>query len=303
MNRLLPYARLLRMPNVFTAMADIAMAGLAAGALPDRWLGFLCLLLASSCLYCSGMVWNDYFDIEEDRRDRGYRPLPSGAISTGQAAGIGWVLMLMGLALSAVADMGPDGFRYHSTLVALLLIVAIFLYNSFLKRTWAGPLGMAACRFLNVLLGLSVIGSAPAAWGWGLALVVGLYIFGVTWFARTEATMSNQTSLVIGASVIIGSLVIALGIPPLVQDSRPAHTPPIIFPYLLVGFAVYVSVALIRAIQRPTPALVQAAVKRCILGLILLDCILATAVAGYVGLVVLILYVPSHFLGRWVYST
>jgi len=303
MIRFLPYARLLRLPNVFTAMADIVMAALAAQALPERWLPFLCILLASSLFYSSGMIWNDYFDIEQDRKERGFRPLPAGDISTGKAAGLGWTFMLMGLALCVVADWGPDGFRYHATLIALFLVAAIFLYDAVLKRTWAGPIAMGACRFLNILLGLSIAGHAPHAWGWGLALVVGLYIVGVTWFARTEARISNQTMLLAGAAVVFASLLTALMIPTLVQDANLAHEPPIVFPYLLVAFTIYLAAAYLPALQRPLPRLVQAAVKRSVLGLIVLDAILAMAVAGYIGLVILILYVPSYLFGRLVYST
>src|SRR5262249_61032160 len=64
--RLKPYAQLIRLPNVFTALADICLGALAVGALPGRWLPFTFLLLASACLYSAGMVWNDYFDFEQD---------------------------------------------------------------------------------------------------------------------------------------------------------------------------------------------------------------------------------------------
>src|SRR5262245_28722487 len=80
MNRLLPYAQLVRLPNVFTALADIALGALVTAALPAHWPAFVLLLLASACLYSAGMVWNDYFDLEQDRRERPFRPLPSGRI-------------------------------------------------------------------------------------------------------------------------------------------------------------------------------------------------------------------------------
>ena len=51
-------------------------AGVAVSSLPFRL-----LLLASACLYCGGMVWNDYFDREQDRRERGDRPIPSGKVA------------------------------------------------------------------------------------------------------------------------------------------------------------------------------------------------------------------------------
>src|SRR5271170_6826191 len=73
-----PYAQLVRLPNTFTAMADICLGALAAGILLERWPVFVCLLVASTLLYWSGMVWNDYFDLEQDRKERPGRPLASG---------------------------------------------------------------------------------------------------------------------------------------------------------------------------------------------------------------------------------
>lgn len=306
MIRFLPYAQLLRLPNLFTAMADVLMALFAVLALaPDnvRLLSFLCVLIASGCLYCSGMIWNDYFDLEQDRKERPQRPLASGVISTSKAAQLGLILMAVGFAFAVLADLRTDGFRYHSTLIAFLLIGCILLYDGALKATWAGPVLMGLCRFLNVLLGLSVTGAAPFMWGWALALIVGLYIVGLTWFARTEARASNPTTLILGASTMLGALVLALTLPTLVQESHPAHRPPFVFPYLLVGFALYLCLGIIPAIQRPLPRLVQPAVKRAILGLIFLDAILATALVGMIGLTLVLLYVPSYFLGRVVYST
>ena len=37
--------------------------------------------MASTLLYWSGMVWNDYFDLEQDRKERPGRPLASGRIT------------------------------------------------------------------------------------------------------------------------------------------------------------------------------------------------------------------------------
>ena len=72
--RLLNYARLVRLPNVFTAMADIALAAFATGAFDSDMGRVAILLLASSCLYLAGMVWNDYFDVEQDKKERPFRP-------------------------------------------------------------------------------------------------------------------------------------------------------------------------------------------------------------------------------------
>ena len=59
---------------------------------------------------------------------------------------------------------------------------AILLYDAWLKRTWAGSIVMGGCRFLNVLLGLTAGGQRTAGWGVALALVIGVYVLGITWF-------------------------------------------------------------------------------------------------------------------------
>jgi 4-hydroxybenzoate polyprenyltransferase len=74
MTRLRSYAQLVRLPALPTALADICLGALTSGALPDNLLPFFFLLLASACLYCAGMAWNDYFDQEQDARERPFRP-------------------------------------------------------------------------------------------------------------------------------------------------------------------------------------------------------------------------------------
>jgi 4-hydroxybenzoate polyprenyltransferase len=306
MNSLRPYAQLVRLPNVFTAFADIVLGALTAGALPGRWLPFVLLLLASGCLYCAGMVWNDFFDLEQDRKERPFRPIPSGRIARGTAAWFGAGLFVGGLFFSFLAGWTMT-FRRDQTvglmgtpvLLALFLILAILHYDRWLKRTWAGPLGMGTCRFLNVLLGLSVAGAIPWLLGFHLAGIVGLYIVGVTWFARTEARVSNQTELTGAAIVMLAALLLALPLP----LDREYNLGILLYPYLLVVFGFLLGFPLWQAIVTPTPANVQRAVKRAILGLVVFDAILSTPFAGLWGLLVLILLIPALYLGRWIYST
>lgn len=297
MTRLLAYAQLVRLPNVFTALADIGLGWLALSATmatPPSWVGFLCLMAASACLYSAGMVWNDFFDLEQDRRERPFRPLPSGRITRGTAAFLGAVLLAAGLAFAAAASQ-------TSLVVAALLVAAILAYDGWLKRTAVGPVAMGTCRFLNVLLGLSL--ADADTWPWFvrvyLALVVGVYIVGVTWFARTEARVSNRTALTAAACVMLAALASALAVPVWFEVGRSSF----LFPYLLVAFGFVLGLPICRAIANPAPKLVQAAVKRSVLGLVALDAILATAVAGTMGLMLLLLLLPALYLGRWLYST
>jgi 4-hydroxybenzoate polyprenyltransferase len=159
---------------------------------------------------------------------------------------------------------------------------------------------MGSCRFLNVLLGVSVSGGLAWPLGPHLALVVGLYIAGVTWFARTEARTSSKRALSGAATVMLAALVLAVSL-----GVHETAKPSLLFPYLLVALGFVVGLPVSRAIATPTPERVQAGVKRALMGLILLDTVLATATAGTIGLVLLVLLVPSLYLNqrRWLYAT
>lgn len=296
---LLPIARLLRLPNVFTAFADIAL-GLCATialskSLDDTFIWKAALLLAASgCLYMAGMVWNDYFDFEEDKRDRPFRPIPSGRVSLRTAFWIGLSLLCVGWACAAVT--GKTG-----ALVGLALVAAILAYDARIKRTRFGPIGMALCRFLNVLMGLSLAdtGTLPVITRIHLALTVGVYIVGVTWFARTEEKRSDPKVLTRAALVMLVAALLGLG----VAIRVPPGTSSPLFPYLLVVFGFWVGGPILAAVRKPTPDRVQAGVKRSIFGLVVLDALLATVFVGTWGLLIVLLLPPALLVGKWVYST
>jgi 4-hydroxybenzoate polyprenyltransferase len=311
MNRWRPYAQLVRLPNLPTAMADILLGLMAVASAiePGRWpvvaIAYVLLMLASGCLYCGGMVWNDFFDREEDKRERPERPIPSGKVTPRQAALCGAGLVAAGVVFASLAGL-IQGAWITATVLALLLTGAVFLYDAWLKRTLIGPIGMGACRFLNVMLGVSPAAALLPYRGVYLAFIVGLYIVGVTWLARTEARMSSRAALIAAASVMGFSLLMALPLPTLpLPEVPPASGSSPLFPYLLVGLGFFVGFPIAAAIRTPTSERVQAAVKRSLMGLILLDTVLATALAGTVGLLLLLLLAPSVYLNRrrWLYAT
>jgi 4-hydroxybenzoate polyprenyltransferase len=280
---------------------------LITGSLPNQTLSFIFLVLASSCLYCAGMVWNDYFDYEQDLKERPFRPLPSQRVTRGTAVLLGVVLFGAGIAFALLAGMFGDEFQSAPLVVAVLLVLAILLYDAWLKRTFLGPVSMGSCRFLNVLLGLTVAAGGIPSWGFVLALVVGVYIVGVTWFARKEARLSRQLELAAAALVMLTALPLALFLPALGRQLARGETfgqiGHLLFPYMLVAFGFWVGIPAAAAIHNPAPKYVQAGVKRAIIGLVVLDAVLATSLAGTVGLLVLVLLLPAMWLGKWVYST
>ena len=109
--RVLAVAQLLRLPNVFTAFADIALAGCVGVAFYPGWqsaayLGPLALLAAASgCLYLAGMAWNDVFDLA-DRIDW----VAKLALMEGfrQRDGLAWDSPRLQLIDLQYADVRPD---------------------------------------------------------------------------------------------------------------------------------------------------------------------------------------------------
>src|SRR4051812_380657 len=78
---ILPWLRLMRLPNVFTAVADVAMGYLFVQREVTNGLVLGCLIVASACLYTAGIILNDVFDHGIDAKERPFRPIPSGQIS------------------------------------------------------------------------------------------------------------------------------------------------------------------------------------------------------------------------------
>lgn len=295
----LALAQLLRIPNVFTAFADIVLAAFAAGYLAEQTGTFLLLVAASGCLYCSGMAWNDIFDRKHDAESRAFRPIPSGRIALRTAAMIAVGLMIAGIVLAGIACQWRVEISHHNSLfVATSLAFMILLYDAWLKKTPVGPIAMGGCRALNILLGLSG-GSVSPEVATHLAATIGIYIVGVTAFARTEERTSRRGPLIRAWFTILLGMLLGLSVPThLPEGSAPPYTI-----YLLIAWACWVNSHLIQAVDVPKPIMVQTAVKQCILGLIVFDAILATMFVGWPGLLIVLLLLPARWLGQWVYST
>jgi hypothetical protein len=301
------WLQLFRLPNVFTAAADVLMGYLFTHPSLEEYRVSLLLVGASCLLYTAGMVLNDVFDIEIDRRERPGRPLPSGRIGLTTARWVGFELLLVGVGLAWLAGSFAGSLR--PGLVATALAAAVLLYNRVLKQTPAGPLGMGACRFLNVLLGMS---AADVSWQPTHLLVaagIGVYIVGVTWFARTEAEVSRRPQLALAATVMAVGMALLAAFPYFSSEADGPFSQPVFveagnwhWRWLALGLLLLARP--IAAIATPTPARVQSAVKNCILWLIALDAITCYTVRGpNWALLIFALLIPALFLGRWIYST
>jgi len=311
-SKLRAYLELLRLPNVFTAIADVIMGywfaqAAAQESTGDSQLGIVILLiLASSSFYLSGMVLNDYFDRNKDLQERPARPIPSRRVPESAALWLGTQLIILGIVFAATLSFitglfGPAFF-------AILLAAAVIAYDGMLKKNWLGPIGMGSCRALNVMMGMSVIDGTLMSLTTSHYLIVGgigIYIVGLTWFARSEAHTSSR------AALSAGMIIMGIGIACLVsfpQFLSPGKTLVAGNIGLWLAFWSVVTLQIAwrcgRAILEPNPLNVQVAVKFCLLTLIVLDAAIIFATQGNEkALLLLALLIPTIFLGRFIYST
>lgn len=300
---MLAWLRLVRLPNLATAVAD-PLAGflVVSGLSTVGWPPLACLLavLAAAGFYAAGMVLNDVYDLALDRHERPERPLPSGAIPVARAATVGGLLMATGAAAACAAAVVSNS--PWPALVGAALTAAIWLYDRHAKATAAGPVVMGACRGLNWLLGMTAAGGPAAPHQWVIPVGMGLYVAGITLFARDEAGRSRVGTLLAGLVVMTTGLAVAAGFvwlplragAGLSGTTLPAPT------WLLLWGILATSILLrgVTAIADPSPGRVRAAVGNAIMSIITLDAVLVLAACGEGWAVVVLLLLGWFLVGR-----
>lgn len=286
MTRSSALARLVRAPAALTVLGD-TLAGAAAAGRPLHGRR-LALPLASVALYWAGMALNDYADRAVDARERPERPIPSGQISPAQALAVAGGLTVGGLALAA-AGGGRDALR-----VATPLAGTIWAYDCWLKRTPAGPVGMAACRGLDVLLGAGWRARHRALPAAG---VLAVHTLGVTALSRGEV---HGGSAAIGAAAAACSAVAGIATllgPARAQGRRVAALASAAFTALVVPQQ-------LAAARQPSAHAVRAATVAGIHGMVPLQCALAARRGFLLGVALVAAAFPlARELGRLVSPT
>lgn len=290
------WLQLVRLPTVFTAMADVFLGFLAARQSFSPPEDFALLLAASSCLYLAGMLFNDVFDRKEDARLRPERPIPSGRVSLKSAVIAGCVLMAGGIIAAARVGSG------NSLVTAVALGACIFAYDGGAKRTYWGPFVMGGCRFLNVLLGASVVSPFPELAAY-MAAGLAVYVAGVTAFAKHEAERSRPSKLASAALLVNAGIAILLAIV-LIKGGGAGFRQAV----LLAVIAGSIDLRLFAAIRDPSPERVQTAVRTMLLSLVMIDAALVwfavkSDAAPLYAMLTAALVVPSLVLGRFLKMT
>ncbi|WP_199439713.1 SCO3242 family prenyltransferase [Umezawaea beigongshangensis] len=269
------YVELVRAPAALTVLGD-TVAGAAAAGNPLRGRRVL-LPLSSAALYWSGMALNDWADRDLDAVERPERPVPSGRISPRRALIVATGLSATGLGLAAWAG-GRDALR-----VAVPLALAVWSYDTVLKNTPAGPVGMAACRALDVLLGAGAAGSRSAL---PAAAAVAGHTLGVTALSRGEVhgTSASTARTALGGTAL--SALAAVAGPSASRRDRLAGL------VAAAGYVVTVGRPQLAAVRAPDAASVRTATKAGVHGMVPLQSALAARAGSLAGAAAVALALP-----------
>lgn len=296
------YLLLIRLPNAFTAPSNI-LTGYFAVVLPSHTniSNLSILMLSSALLYISGIVFNDYFDIEIDRKERPLRPLVTGIITSKKAFTIALAAMVAANILVFTVDV-------ISLIVAIILSATIIGYDYRLKQTMAGPITMGSARFLNIFLGAS-----PAFGGLFfshdiflvlrlilVSMLMLLYVLSISILSRREISITTHSRRIIAGPFIIIFAIISIIVITLFFGFFQIDLVP-----NLVLFSVIAIVTFKRTVfQDYSSRGIQKAITILVLSIIVLDSIFVSGTANiFYGSTTLLLIIPSVTLARKLYVT
>ncbi|MDX6682242.1 MAG: hypothetical protein QOG94_2281 [Solirubrobacteraceae bacterium] len=249
------WLRLARISNAPTVVSDVV----AGAVLADAHAGAPAIALvavAMALFYTAGMIANDVFDLEVDRRARPERPLPSGLVSVRAAACATVALFAIGEGLLLAVDLSAG-------LAGLALIALIVLYDAWHKGNGLSPLLMGGCRAMVYVVAALAVAGTPSRAVAGAALLLLAFVVGLTQVAKAE-----------GASVASWWPVAAVLAP---VAYWAVDSPSLAVAALLVAFAAVAGHALWLGIARRA---IGPAVGRLIAAIALLDAVAVAAAGG-----------------------
>lgn len=294
--RVKEYLQLIRLPNVFTTPSNILAGYFAAvtttAAAEADGVHLIAIMVSSGLLYIAGIVLNDYFDIEIDKKERPSRPLPSGKISKGYALTIAIVALLIANIIALI--VGPI-----SLAISLALTLLIIAYDYQLKYSVLGPFAMGGTRSLNVIFGASPVllyidNHSVAIVGVAAASLF-FYVSSITILSKKEVGKERPNSTLV-ILIVFG---VILAIVPLGMLLQFEWT-------FLLNLSIFAGVTIVtfrQYIAKEVPS-VQKAVRNMVISIIILDSVFVTGTAGLpYGLATLLLIAPVVVLAKKLYVT
>jgi len=274
------YLQLVRIPGIFTALSNV-LIGYFFSFSETEVVSFPFLLLTSGFLFCSGMIFNDYFDLQIDKKERPDRPLPSKKISKQNA-------FLLGIIFLIFANLFAYVVGYYSLIISLIMTLLIIVYNYKTKFfSFLGIFNLSLIRFLNVLLGFSLLSITFDIIQY--AIPIGIFVAGISILAKNESGLITSISKKLNYIFII----ITTGyVSVLIINNFQIES--------LIFLGLFSIVQLYALLEKK----IQNQITLQLLSIILLDAILISILASfYVSILISLLFIPAYFIAKKLYLT
>ncbi|MDW0177332.1 MAG: UbiA family prenyltransferase [Nitrososphaeraceae archaeon] len=292
------YLALVRLPNLFTLPSNILVGMAIVSSLAftlTSFTQFLLLVTISVLLYCVGIVLNDLYDFDIDKKERPNRPLPSGKISRRSAIVLVAIFSTLALILSLQVS-------FSTLVISSILFSVIFGYDKYLKNTYAGPFTIASARVMNILLGTSVSLRSVDSYSQIVTLtfiliITFVYVSLIGFISRYEVHgFSDNTKLLLPPAIVatvISSIILFTLMGFFKLESL-----------IILSLFSFIMIISFSRIYRRDSGRTQQIVRNMILSIIVLDSTFLTGIIGIeLGLVVLTLMAPLLVLANKMYMT
>jgi len=287
------YAKLVRVPNLFTAPPDVVLGAAIVSSFgyAVRMESVAALAVASMLLYAAGTTLNDYFDAEEDAQERPERPIPSGDISRKQALIFGAALLVTGVGVAFLSGGSS------AAAVAAILALGIVLYDGAFKGSVPGYLLMGGNRGINVVLGMAAaaVPTVLPARAYVIPGIIVLYIGSVTYMAESETGGTDRLAVSVG---VAGTSIAAFGVVGAIAVSPVSAVGTVLTVTLLVGFLIWAGRPLRTAYVNPSPETIGPAIGACVLGLPILTAAFAATAGIRWSIAAIVFFIPAVGLSR-----
>jgi 4-hydroxybenzoate polyprenyltransferase len=301
------YIILVRLPNVFSAASNILpgyftiVTAVSSSFLSINILYLAGLMTSSSLLYLAGIVFNDYFDFEIDKKERPTRPLPSGKITKRKALTIAISSIIAANVLTLLIN-------WTSFIIAVILTTIIIAYDYRLKHnTITGPITMGLARFFNIILGATpaiptlLLSAASSKMLLFIATLLFLYVIAISILSKKEVSGKTTNAIIISSLSIVFVDIASIAFAGLIGIFRSA---------VFVNLALFSIVMIItfrpilRGLDSLAPIQIRNIIKNMIISIIILDSVFVSGIIGLpYGFATLLLIIPSVLLARKLYLT
>ncbi|MDQ8186692.1 UbiA family prenyltransferase [Pelagicoccus sp. SDUM812002] len=196
-----------RISNLPTIWSNVLCAWIIVGGYNNLQLASY--LVGASLLYIGGMYLNDYCDREIDAEQRAERPIPAGKISAACVRNLAFAFIAIGFAAIAWTGLLNDegATQWLPAVFAAGVVTSILLYDYNHKGNPIAPIFMGACRGLLYLAVASAFANGIDTNHLIAASTVFVFVMGVTFLARTEATSNaiDYPALAMIAAPVLGA--------------------------------------------------------------------------------------------------